>query len=72
MWLNNRGKWSESDSPKWESMALERCVASIGYEVRLVPQGIYEGGDVKEARKLFGKWSAQWVYTMREQTRELL
>ncbi len=53
-------------------MALERCVASIGYEVRLVPQGIYEGGDVKEARKLFGKWSAQWVYTMREQTRELL
>ena len=71
MWLKNRVNWTEKDAQKWESMALERCVTGIAYEMRLVLQGIYQWKDVGEARKLFGNWCA-WVQAMRERTGELL
>jgi transposase len=71
MWLKNRVNWTEKEVQKWESMALERCVTGMAYEMRLVLQGIYQWKDVGEARKLFGNWCA-WVQAMREQTGELL
>jgi transposase len=71
MWLKNRVNWTEKEVQKWESMALERCVTGMAYEMRLVLQGIYPGKDVGEARKLFGNWCA-WVQVMRERTGELL
>ena len=71
MWLKNRVNWTERETQKWESMALERCVTGIAYEMRLVLQGIYQWKDVGEAKKLFGNWCA-WVQAMREQTGELL
>jgi len=71
MWLKNRVNWMEKEFQKWESMALERCVTGMAYEMRLVLQGIYQWKDVGEARKLFGNWCA-WVQAMREQTGELL
>ena len=40
MWLKNRMNWKEKESQKWESMALERCVIGMAYELRLVLQGI--------------------------------
>ena len=46
MWLKNRGNWTEKEARKWESMALERCVTGMAYEMRLVLQGIYEWKDV--------------------------
>jgi hypothetical protein len=52
-------------------MALERCLTGIGYQIRLVLQGIYERKDSEEARKLFRNWCA-WVRPMRWLTRELL
>ena len=71
MWLKNRVNWTEKEAQKWESMALERCVTGMAYEMRLVLQGIYQWKDVGEARKLFGNWCA-WVQAMRERTGELL
>ena len=71
MWLKNRVNWTEKEVQKWESMALERCVTGMAYEMRLVLQGIYQWKDVGEARKLFGNWCA-WVQAMRERTGELL
>ena len=71
MWLKNRVNWTERETQKWESMALERCVTGMAYEMRLVLQGIYQWKDVGEAKKLFGNWCA-WVQAMREQTGELL
>ena len=71
MWLKNRVNWTEKEVQKWESMALERCVTGMAYEMRLVLQGIYQWKDVGEAKKLFGNWCA-WVQAMREQTGELL
>ena len=71
MWLKNRVNWTEKETQKWESMALERCVTGMAYEMRLVLQGIYQWKDVGEARKLFGNWCA-WVQAMRERTGELL
>jgi len=71
MWLKNRSNWTEKETHKWESMALERCVTGRAYEMRLVLQGIYQWKDVEVARKLFGNWCA-WVKAMREQTGELL
>ena len=71
MWLKNRVNWTERETQKWESMALERCVTGMAYEMRLVLQGIYQWKDVGEARKLFGNWCA-WVQAMRERTGELL
>lgn len=71
MWLKNRVNWTEKEFQKWESMALERCVTGMAYEMRLVLQGIYQWKDVGEARKLFGNWCA-WVQAMRERTGELL
>jgi len=56
MWLKNRENWTPKEALKWESMALERCVTGMAYEMRLVLQGIYERKDVEEARKLFGNW----------------
>jgi hypothetical protein len=70
MWLKNRVNWTEKETQKWESMALERCVTGMAYEMRLVLQGIYQWKDVGEARKLFGNWCA-WVQAMRERTGEL-
>ena len=71
MWLKNRVNWTEKEAQKWESMALERCVTGMAYQMRLVLQGIYERKDAEEARKLFRNWCA-WVHTMRGQTGELL
>ena len=71
MWLKNRVNWTEKETQKWESMALERCVTGMAYEMRLVLQGIYQWKDVGEAKKLFGNWCA-WVQAMRERTGELL
>jgi transposase len=71
MWLKNRVNWTEKEAQKWESMALERCVTGMAYEMRLVLQGIYQWKDVGEARMLFGNWCA-WVQAMRERTGELL
>jgi transposase len=71
MWLKNRVNWTEKETQKWESMALERCVTGMAYEMRLVLQGIYERKDAEEARKLFRNWCA-WVQAMRGQTGELL
>ena len=71
MWLKNRVNWTEKETQKWESMALERCVTGMAYERRLVLQGMYQWKDVEEARKLFGNWCA-WVQAIREQTGELL
>ena len=71
MWVKNRVNWTEKEAQKWESMALERCVTGMAYEMRLVLQGIYQWKDVGEAKKLFGNWCA-WVQAMREQTGELL
>ena len=71
MWFKNRVNWTEKETHKWESMALERCVTGMAYEMRLVLQGIYQWKDVGEAKKLFGNWCA-WVQAMREQTGELL
>ena len=71
MWLKNRENWTPKEALKWESMALERCVTGMAYEMRLVLQGIYERKDVAEARKLFGNWCA-WVHAMRDQTGEML
>jgi len=71
MWLKNRANWTEKETHKWESMALERCVMGMAYEMRLVLQGIYQWKDVEVAKKLFGNWCA-WVKAMREQTGELL
>ena len=71
MWLKNRVNWTEKEAQKWESMAVERCVTGMAYEMRLVLQGIYQWKDLGEARKLFGNWCA-WVQAMRERTGELL
>jgi transposase len=71
MWLKNRVNWAEKEAQKWESMALERCVTGMAYQMRLVLQGIYERKDAGEARKLFRNWCA-CVHTMRGQTGELL
>ncbi len=71
MWLKNRSNWTDKETHKWESMALERCVTGMAYQMRLVLQGIYQWKDVEVARKLFGNWCA-WVKAMREQTGELL
>jgi transposase len=71
MWLKNRVNWTEKEAQKWESMALERCVTGMAYQMRLVLQGIYERKDAGEARKLFRNWCA-WVHAMRGQTGELL
>ncbi|MFM8975965.1 MAG: hypothetical protein ACKOFN_09765, partial [Vulcanococcus sp.] len=46
MWLKNRANWTEKETHKWESMALERCVTGMAYEMRLVLQGIYQWKDV--------------------------
>jgi hypothetical protein len=54
MWLKNRVNWTEKEAQKWESMALERCVTGMAYEMRLVLQGIYQWEDVEVAKKLFG------------------
>ena len=36
MWLKNRVNWTEKETQKWESIALERCVTGMAYEMRLV------------------------------------
>ncbi|MEN9603162.1 MAG: hypothetical protein RIS56_2768, partial [Verrucomicrobiota bacterium] len=33
MWLKNRVNWTEKEAQKWESMALERCVTGMAYEM---------------------------------------
>ena len=42
MWFKNRVDWTEKETNKWESVALERCVTVTAYEMRLVLQCIYE------------------------------
>jgi transposase len=71
MWLKNRANWTEKEAQKWESIALERCVTGIAYQMRLVLQGIYERKDAGEGKKLFRNWCA-WVHAMRELTGDLL
>jgi len=36
MWLKNRVNWTATETLKWESMALERCVTGMAYEMGLV------------------------------------
>ena len=43
----------------------------MAYQMKLVPQGIYERKDAEEARKLFRN-SCAWVHAIRGQTGELL
>jgi transposase len=64
MWLKNRVNWTETETQKWESMALERCVTGMAYQMRLALQDIYQRKDAEEARKLFRNWCA-WVHGMR-------
>ena len=71
MWLTNPVNWTETETQKWESMALERCVTGMAYQMRLVLQGIYQSQDAEEAWEFFGNWWA-WVRAMQEQTMELL
>jgi hypothetical protein len=52
MWLKNRAKWTEKETRKWESMAIERCVTGTAHEMRLLLQGIYEWKDAEGAREL--------------------
>jgi transposase len=70
MWLKNRVNWTETETQKWESMALQRCVTSMAYQMRLVHQGTYKRKAAEEARKVFRNWCA-WVHAMRGQTGEL-
>ncbi len=39
MWLKNRVNWTEKETQKWESVAPERCVTGMAYQMRLVLQG---------------------------------
>jgi transposase len=71
MWLRNRVNWTEMETQKWESMALERCVTGMAYQMWLVLQYIYERQDIEEAKKPFRNWCA-WVHAMLDQTGELL
>jgi transposase len=71
MGLKNRANWTEKETQKLESMALERCLTGMACEMRLVFQGIYQWKDVEVAKELFGNWCAK-VKAMREQTGELL
>jgi transposase len=71
MWLKNRVNWTEKETQKWESIALELCVTGMAYEMRLVLQGINQRKDMGEAKKLFGNWCA-CVQAMRERTGVLL
>jgi transposase len=58
LWRKNPGNWTEEEARKWVSMALERCVAVLAYEMRLVLQGICQWKGSEEARKLFGNGCA--------------
>lgn len=40
--LKKQMNWTNKGGEKWESMALERFVMGMAYEMRLVNQGIYE------------------------------
>jgi transposase len=71
IWLKNRVNWTEKETQKWESMALERYVIGMACEMRLVLQGIYDWKGVGIARKLFANGCA-WGQVMREQPGELL
>jgi transposase len=71
MWLKNRVNWTQKEARKCVSMALERCVTGLAYEMRLVLQGIYQWKGSEEARKLFGNWCA-WVHAMRDKVGALL
>ena len=72
-WLlrKNPENWTEKEAQKWESMAKERGVSGLAYEMRLVLQGIYESKEANEARQKFQNWCA-WVQVMRKETGELL
>jgi transposase len=71
MWFKNRVNCTETETQKWESMALERCLTDMAYQMRLVLQGIYERKDAEEGRKLLRNWCA-WLHAMLGQTGELL
>jgi hypothetical protein len=71
MWLKNSVNWTEKEAVKWQSLALERCVTGMAYQMRLVLQGIFERKDAEGFRKLFRNWCA-WMHAIREQTGELL
>jgi transposase len=43
MWLKNRANWTEKETQKWESMALEPCMTGMAYRMRLVLQGVTSG-----------------------------
>ena len=62
--LKNRANWTEKETQKWESMALERCVTGLAYEMRLVLQGIYERKEA--ARTGSCSETGALVYTRRE------
>jgi hypothetical protein len=35
IWLKTRVNWTGKETQKWESMALERCVTGMAYQMRL-------------------------------------
>ena len=41
MWRKNRVNWTEKETQKWESMALDRCVTGMAYGMRQMLQGTY-------------------------------
>ena len=55
MRLQSRVNWTEKEAQKWESMALERCVTGMAYDLRLVLQGVYEWKDAAEGSGTFQK-----------------
>lgn len=69
--FKNRVNWTDEESQKWESMALERCVTGMACEIRLVLQRIYAWRDTEAGRMLFRYWCA-WVHAMWKLTGDLL
>ena len=71
MWRKNRVNRTKENDQKRESMALERCVTGMAYELRLLLQCNYELDNAEGAKNLLQNWSA-WVPGIRETTEELL
>ncbi len=53
MWLKNWVNWTEKEAPKRESMALERCVTGMAYEIKLVLQSIYDAEGCRGGQEPF-------------------
>ncbi len=65
MWLKNQVKWTGKKAPNLKSVALDRCVTGMAYDMRLALQGIYECMNVEKTRKRLGNWCV-WVRAKRD------